>query len=370
MKKYWYIWLIAALTALFCILGIFVFKGKAQPDPCIELWYSAAQIDGSAVEKLVASYDTQRREGSMAVQAVEFSTEEELAQAMELRRPALLLCSYSRAASLGSRGLLPTGSQMSRDYKEPIPSLMPFAGSSFFPLGGSVPLLACQPEAAAPASAQELLELCQIYQEQNELPALSSVSPVCSLLDSWSAALGYEMKGELELDAMSTRFRQSYDLLAQAAKSGAFLPPCADSAALFSAGKLPYAFLPSSLCTALPDAVQLCPLPLPEGSAPACTPDVLGIALMNGDSLSLGQSQAFIAFVLEQLEEGLALDMGLVPLSKSFAAPSEEDLGSLESLLLELRDTDRLLIHSCSDHLKIYEGQLEKRITKLLLGLY
>ena len=99
----------------------------------LNLWYVEGDVSRPALETLAESYNSQRSRDSYPLSLEGFETEEALASAFESRRPDLLLCSYTRAASLGSRGQLGSVERSVGDYLPETEDAMPLPGRAFFP---------------------------------------------------------------------------------------------------------------------------------------------------------------------------------------------------------------------------------------------
>ena len=125
------------LVAIPCTAALVVFliylnlarSGGSQ----LSLWYVEEELPPSVMESLAEEYNSQRGRDSYELLLRSFSSEEDLAAAFEQGRPDLLLCSYTRAASLGSRGLLGAVELADRDYLPALEEALPCAGRSFFP---------------------------------------------------------------------------------------------------------------------------------------------------------------------------------------------------------------------------------------------
>ena len=98
------------LAAASCAAALAVFliyitlDGGSQRQ--LNLWYAQDCIPAPVMEELAEEYGSRSGDDSCRIILRSFASEAELAAAFEQERPDLLLCSSTRAASLGSRGLL------------------------------------------------------------------------------------------------------------------------------------------------------------------------------------------------------------------------------------------------------------------------
>lgn len=297
----------------------------------LSLWYAESDFPSSAMEDLAREYNSQRGRDSYELSLRSFSGEEELAAAFELERPDLLLCSYTRAADLGSRELLGAVELADRDYLPALEEALPFAGRSFFPIGSQVPLLAYNAGVLEQAgispdfgSFEDFMALAADYKEKNGGPFFSAES-LSPLLCSCCASLGFRLEGQPERDGLNEDFARIYNALASAAMEGSFLPPGEDRLELAAAGLLPCVVLDKPPAEGLPQGLSYAALPLPEGGEDVYLPQVLGFAVTGANSYALPSVRDFVLWLREGFtgEDGLAL--GLMPVEdKAQASPTEE----------------------------------------------
>ena len=315
----------------------------------LSLWYVDSEFPSSAMESLAEEYNSRRGRDSYELSLRSFSGEEELAAAFELERPDLLLCTYTRAASLGSRELLGAVELADRDYLPALEDALPFAGRSFFPIGSRSPILVYNVSLLEQAgvspnfeSFEDLMALASEYREKSGGPFFSAES-LSPLLCSCCASLGYRLEGKPEQDGMNKEFARIYNALASAAMEGSFLPPGEDRLELTAAGLLPCLVLDGPLESALPEGLAYAPLPLPQGGAEVYVPRILGFAVTGANSYALPSVRDFLLWLQEgfSVEAGLAL--GLAPVTQRAKPAQSED--ALAALLMDSYSNSRPLIY-------------------------
>ena len=326
-------------AALSCVAAhlIFILYMKLSDDGSsqkLNLWYVEGDISLSSLEALAESYNSQRSRDSYALSLQGFETEEALASAFETQRPDLLLCSYTRAASLGSRGQLGSVDQSVGDYLPEIEQALPFAGQSFFPIGSRVPILVFNTSVLEEAgispdfeNLESFISAAQDYLEKTGSPFFSA-SGLSPLLCTWSASLGYQLKGRPELDAMDEGFARCYNTLASAAMEGSFLPPGEDRLEMAAAGLLPCVFVDSPLLSELPEGLGYTTLPLPENGEAVYVPDIIGFAVTGANTYALPSVQAFGFWLSRSFSPESALQLGLVPAVSTPLSQESRDAGT------------------------------------------
>ena len=300
----------------------------------LNLWYVEGDVSRPALETLAESYNSQRSRDSYSLSLEGFETEEALASAFESRRPDLLLCSYTRAASLGSRGQLGSVERSVGDYLPEIEDAMPFAGQSFFPLGSVVPVLVfnasmLEESGISPdfENLESFLESAGDYREKTG-SAFFSADSLSPLLSTWSSALGYQLRGEPGLDAMDEGFARCYNALASAAVEGSFLPPGENRLELTAAGLLPCVIVDSTLLSELPEGLGYTALPLPENGEAVYVPEIIGFAVTGANTYALPSVQAFGFWLSRSFSPEAALELGLVPAVSASPSPCSGDAGT------------------------------------------
>lgn len=371
MKKW--VWSLTALLAAAAFLIAYRISAPSGSTRQLKLWYVSGDFSPAVMELLASHYNDQRREGDYPVSPRGFATEEELAAAFEQSRPDLLLCSYDRAASLGSREQLAELVGADWDYLPAIEDSLPYAGRSFFPLGSAVPLLAYNQAALAEAglpadfaTAEGLFTTAEAYHEKTGKPFFTA-DAVSPLLAVWCGSLGYELRGDAERDALNQTFCRMYNQLAQCAYDGGFLPPMENVADYVETGELPCALLLSTRAATLADGCALALLPLPEGGAAVYVPEIMGLAVTGVNSHALPSAKAFLQWLRENYSPWDALALGLVPTGAGVdCAP---DL-PLSRLLMTVYEHRQPLVYSPLSSYMEQRRELEDRLCHALDLLY
>lgn len=372
MKKW--LWALAALFAAAALFVTYRFSSPGRSGQQLKLWYVSGDFSPAVMELLASRYNDQRQGEHYALEVRGFGTEEELAAAFEQSRPDLLLCSYDRAASLGSREQLATLAGADWDYLPEVEDGLPYAGRSFFPLGSAVPLLvynqAALTEAAGIAAEFSSLEgLCataEAYRERTGKPFFTA-GTVTPLLAVWCGALGYALQGDAERDALNSTFCKVYNQLAQCAFGGSFLPPTEDAPGLVEVGEPPCALLSSTQAVSLADGCAAVPLPLPEGGAAVYVPEIMGLAVTGANSYALPSARVFLLWLRENYSPWDALSLGLVPTVE--AADCEPDL-AMSRLLMEIYENRRPLVYAPLGSYMEQRQEMEDQLGRALDLLY
>lgn len=371
MKKW--LWALAALFAAAALFVTYRFSSPGRSGQQLKLWYVSEDFSPAVMELLASRYNDQRQGEHYALEVLGFATEKELAAAFEQSRPDLLLCSYDRAASLGSREQLGSLAGADWDYLPAIEDGLPYAGHSFFPLGSAVPLLvynqAVLEEAGVTAEFATLEELCaaaEAYREQTGKPFFTA-DAVTPLLTVWCGSLGYELQGDAERDALSEGFRRVYNGLAQCAYTGSFLPPSENFTDFVETGELPCALISSTQAVSLAEGCAAVPLPLPEGGAEVYVPEIMGLAVTGANSYALPSARAFLLWLRENYSPWDALSLGLVPTVE--AADCEPDL-AMSRLLMEIYENRRPLVYAPLGSYMEQRQEMEDQLGRALDLLY
>ena len=371
MKKW--LWALAALFAAAALLIPYRFSSPGRSGQQLKLWYVSGDFSPADLELLASRYNDQRQGEHYALEVRGFGTEEELAAAFEQSRPDLLLCSYDRAASLGSREQLGSLAGADWDYLPAIEDSLPYAGRSFFPLGSAVPVLVYNQAAleaagiaADFASLEELCATAEAYHEKFGKPFFTAHA-VTPLLTVWCGSLGYELQGDAERDALSERFCRVYNGLAQCAYTGSFLPPTEDAPGLVEVGEPPCALIPSNRAVSLAEGCAAVPLPLPEGEAAVYVPEIMGLAVTGANSYALPSARAFLLWLRENYSPWDALSLGLVPTGA--AADCEPDL-AMSQLLMEIYENRRPLVYAPLGGYMEKRQEMEAQLSHALDLLY
>lgn len=371
MKKW--LWPLAALLAAAALFVTYRFSSPGRNGQQLKLWYVSGEFSPADVELLASRYNNQRQREHYALVVRGFATEAELAAAFEQSRPDLLLCSYDRAASLGSREQLATLAGADWDYLPEIEDSLPYAGHSFFPLGSAVPLLVYNETAleeagiaAAFSSLEGLCATAETYREKTGKPFFTA-DAVTPLLAAWCGSLGYELQGEAERDALNQSFCRVYNGLAQCAYDGSFLPPTEDAPGLVETGEPPCALIASTQAVSLAEGCAAVPLPLPEGGAAVYVPEIMGLAVTGANSYALPSARAFLLWLRENYSPWDALSLGLVP--TGVAVDCAPDL-AMSRLLMEIYGSCRPLVYAPLGSYMEQRQEMEAQLSHTLDLLY
>lgn len=370
--KRWF-WALAAFLAAAALFIAYRFLSPSGNSQQLKLWYVSGDFSPAVMELLANNYNQQRQEGDCPVSLRAFATEAELAAAFEQTRPDLLLCSYDRAASLGSREQLAELVGADWDYLPAIEDSLPYAGRSFYPLGSAVPVLVYNVAALAEAGIQmdfsSLEGLCataEAYHEKTGKPFFTAggVSP---LLAVWCGSLGYELRGDMERDALNESFCRVYNQLAQCVYHGGFLPPAENLTDFVETGELPCALISSTWVVTLAEGCAAVPLPLPAEGQAVYVPEIMGIAVTGANSYALPSAKAFVLWLRENYSPWDALALGLVP--SGAAVDCQPDL-ALSKLLMEIYESRQPLVYApLSDYMEKRQ-EMEKQLHHALDLLY
>jgi hypothetical protein len=333
----------------------------------LELWYVSSDFSPEMMEQLADRYNLQRSGNDFKLVLRSFETEDELAAAYGDSYPDLLLCSYSRAASLGEREQLKQLEGMSFNYLAEISAALPYAGSSFFVLGSAVPVVVYNTSIVPkPSEAlDEFYNQAQEYYLATSSPFFTCESAL-SMLSSWSAALGYELKGDLAVDDLSEVFCSVYNAMAEQVMTGSFQPPTDQALSLVSQGLIPCAIVPSYRAVNLPDDLAVSALPTVEGGENVYTPDLIGLAVTGSRSYTDDSCKAFALWLRQYFSTMDALNLGLVPATAKAVGQSYSEL---DSLLLDVYTGTPVVYSPLGGFMENYD-EMESQIVRALDLLY
>ena len=339
----------------------------------LSLWYLEGDIPPAVMESLATDYNSGRGRDSYALSLRGFSTEDELASAFEQAQPDLLLCSYARAADLGSRGLLGKVDLADRDYLPAIEEALPYAGKSFFPIGSKAPVLVYSPSLLEGAgispdfeSFESFLLTAEKYTAEKGSPFFSSES-LLPYLSTCCASLGYRLEGTTKQDGRSEEFAGTYNALASAAIGGSYLPPGADRLELAAAGLLPCVILDSPLSSGLPEGLSYGALPLPETGRQVYVPDILGFAVTGANTFAMSSVRDFLLWMQDGFSTDVVLSLAMVPVSSQLQ--TEGDSSALQQLLLRTYRQEAAVYPPLGSFYKNC-GEMEKELCRTLDLLY
>lgn len=318
--------ILLAAAALCLVLSRVTYGGRQDSTGRLTLWYTGSDIPRPLMDALVSRC---RVETGLRIEAAAFPDERAMGEAFEGERPDLVFCGLNRAAGFERRESLGEA-ESSVAVPEALREVWDEVGSSFFPIGGRLPLL--------------LVNTALCGERFDHLEALLSAAGNRPFLasDDWSELLytavtvqGGQMSGDPGADGRSRIYRELYNSLAEAAFRGALLP--AESAADYvREGLLPCAVVRSAALAGLTGKeLDVRPLPLPEGARIGYPAELMGFALPEGADTE--RAALFLQWFYRTSAGKTALGAGLVPVTAA------EGRTALEACLLELSRGDGLL---------------------------
>lgn len=312
--------MIKRLTALLAALVLCVFFSSCalreeshEPTETLSVWCTADSPVTAALADLTSEYNALFGP-SASVQLKIFPSESAMAEAFNIIRPDLMVCTRSRASRLVSGGQLSavtglpgkTGIHLN-------PGFVPFSDDSFIPLGGEGPLLLCAPGFSSDVSTLSGLIDAAAAQD-GPFMAVSSWSDVFAAVENGTDSLCFFY--ELEKDAETDGFAEIYNQFAELSYSGR-LSFSGHAAEKVTAGQLTCAIVSSS---------ELGELNL-DGCAVVSMPDMVdepsqflsavwGFAVSAPAGRSAEPAAAFIRWLFEGSRLGDAtIRCGLIPSS-------------------------------------------------------
>ena len=302
MKKRWTRRvLILALAAALCLAMVLVTRVKERASTGrLTLWYAQEDFSPAVMGDLLARC---RAATGLRIEATAFPEEESLGAAFENNRPDLLFCNHIRAASLAERDNL-SGLPEALPFSESLRTAGEEIGTSFFPIGGRLPLLLTH-------TTESFETLEALLTAEGERPVLAG-SCWSDLLFTACLSRGYWMQGVPETDSRYAVWQELFNSLAAAAFEQRLFPT-KDAAAYVRQGSVPCAIVRSTELAGLTgDGLSLRLLPLPEGGEALYPGELMGFAVMEGAHLPA--AQRFITWLFSGAEDGsAALAAGLVP---------------------------------------------------------
>lgn len=215
--------MIKRLTALLAVLVLCIFFSSCavreetrESADTLSVWCTADSPVTVALAELISEYNA-LSDVAVPVQLKIFPSESAMAEAFNIVRPDLMVCTRSRASRLVSGGQLSavpglpgkTGIHLNSSF-------VPFSDDSFIPLGGEGPLLLCAPGFSPDTSALSgLMDAAAAHDGQ--FMAVSSWSDVFAAV-SCGKELGFSF--DLEKDAENSDFSELYNLFAELSYSG------------------------------------------------------------------------------------------------------------------------------------------------------
>jgi len=316
MKKRW-LWriLILAVAAALCVGMVYFSRGEApKSGGSLTLWYVEDDCAPAVMRSLL---ERCRKETGILVEETAFADEKALGEAFDNGKPDLLFCNHFRAASLAQRGKLSPLSAP-RAFSESLKTAGEEIGSSFFPIGGRLPVLLTN--TTLNSESYETLEALLTAAGTQPFVLADDLS---DLLFAAALSEGHWIKGEPEADKADYVFVSLYNMLAESAFLGG-LRPMEAAADYVRQGMIPCAITRSTALAGAdePDLRVSLP-PLPEGGTRLYPAELMGFALMEG--IYMPSAESFVEWLYSGTEDSAAaLSAGLVPIHTG--APGENGI--------------------------------------------
>ncbi len=296
----------------------------------LTLWFLRADFPETVMDSLLERCRTQT---GLRVDAVCYEDEQALADALEAGRPDLLFCSQARAAQLHARGGL-----AALPSALPLPTLLigtePAVGSSFFPLGGRLPMMLVN--TALTSQRYDTIERLLHPPHGGVLLVTDDVSEI---LYAQLLSVGWGMRGNPEEDLKDPLYLERYNSLALSVLHGTLIPVEADAAEYVRQGLVPCAVVRSTELAGIGgENLRFQTLPPPEGGSILYPAELFGFALPEGGRA--GAAEPFLRWLWSDESAGeAAYAAGLVPVA---AARDASGTGGLEGALAEIARSGRL----------------------------
>ncbi len=346
---------LAVILALAIAGGIYVLFGTREDNSrgAVTLWYEKDSPLAQELETLVKSYNSDIKRETLPVALKRFDSEAELAEAYETGSPDLLLCSHLRAFSLYRRSKLTDISTeetfTSPAYPKSITSRNGSVGSSFFPFGISVPVVAVSNSLAQQVafdSLESFFTAASDYTAATGKPFFS-VSSTAEQFYIYLLRFGVEFGGNFDMINSDKQYLSIYNAFAEAAFDGSIAFLGNDAAEYFADGAIPCVITCSAMLkTIAANSISVRDIPAPEGSLNHDTlGEAYGLAVTNGGCRSTRDTAAFITWLFENGRAAQAAsDARLAPASESASVRTDaigEALAEIvESALVSLPEAD------------------------------
>lgn len=311
--------MIKRLAALLAALVLCVFLSScAMRDDLpgvtetLSVWCTADSPVTAALADLTSEYNA-RSDGSVPVQLKVFPSESAMAEAFNIIRPDLMVCTRSRASRLVSGGQLSAVPGLPGKAGIHLnPGFVPFSDDSFIPLGGEGPLLLCAPGFSPDVSTLSgLIDAAAV--QDGPFMAVSFWSDVFAAV-SCGSEFGFFF--DLEKDAENRDFSELYNLFAELSYSGR-LSSSGHAAEKVAAGELSCAVISSSeLAEAELEGCSLVSMPDMIDEPSQFLSAVWGFAVSAPAGRSAEPAAAFIRWLFDGSRLGdAAVRCGLIPAS-------------------------------------------------------
>ena len=320
MKK----WItLCLLLAVLAGLSGCTLRQQAASQP-IELWYVRGDPFADIMEELAEDYNATNP--SVPVHTKGFDSRSELGRSLDSARPELLLCDQRRAFTLYDQGKL-----KALDFRGAPPQYAPLfeglsgcIGSSYFPLGAEVPVLAIAPtvgKGLQTASLEMLLMSVSDLAEQTGSAQFGTDS-FATLFANAMAQTDTAFAAVREEDVKEQNFVQLYNLLANCAYQGALWLKAGDVLPMLQSGQLSCAICMSTSLRDVTD-LQLEPVPVFGDGERLCLGQCQGLAVTAAFDIGLRGAAEFVTWLSSSTAAvETSLKAGLLPA----AATSGEEL--------------------------------------------
>lgn len=290
------------------------FRQQTEIAP-IELWYVRGDPFADIMEELAEEYNATNP--SVPVHTQGFDSRIELGHSLDSARPELLLCDQRRAFTLYDQGKL-----KALDFRGKPPQYAPLfdglsgcIGSSYFPLGAEVPVLAI-----APARAKDVQTASLELLLQSATDAAAQTGSVQFSTDSFATLFANALAqtdtafaAERTKDVQEQDFVTLYNLLAGCAFEGGVWLKAGDVVPMLQSGQLACAICMS---TSVKDVTDLMiePVPVFGDGKRLCLGQCQGLAVTAAFDTELAGAAEFVAWLSSATDAvETSLRAGLLP---------------------------------------------------------
>ena len=330
---------ILILLAAFALCAGMVFYTRERPQPkaeCLTLWYTESDFSPAVMDGLLAQC---LKETGLQLTATAFPDEVSLGEAFEDSAPDLLFCSHIRAAQLDSRESLASISK-ALPVPDSLSEVRPSVGSSFFPIGYSLPVLLVNtaltagnfdsPEAMLNASANGPVLVCGQRAE---------------LLHTLASANGIRLSGIPDQDRADPKTAAPYNQMALAVFHGTLVFR-ENAVEYVRQGLVPAAVTVSTaLANLTGENLEVQLFPLPKGAERQYPAELFGFALLEGANTKAAAD--FFQWLWNGRGAETALKAGLAPALSANAA--NRSSSSFEKLLISAAEGGALSLPDMDD---------------------
>ncbi len=340
------------LLMLICVLlsGCSLTSDKEEKSSVISIWYVQGELMSEELVSLAEQFNQSTKDISVELKA--YANEDELAYALDSARPDMILCGHERAFSLYEQDRL---RDISASFAKAPVFLQSFlnssgcVGSSFFPMGAETELLAVNGSEYDNsslssggreifASLEGICDAASAYGE-NEGKVFFTADSFSALFTGYLAKSGCSFHGIRAEDIKNETYVNTYNLLADAAYNGGLAGYDSSALPLVESGEVVCALVASTeLTSALPDGIELYPMPSPDGGEGICPARATGLAVTSPFTENEEAIARFITWLCQAERVGsTALSGGLIPAVDS-SLP--DDASPLAAVLYELSSSE------------------------------